>query len=213
MKMNQIKETKYLPNYRNGRGIDFFQSVKNGTRMWCDSNLELMAYRYLDFKADVLSYKAQPVQYVYKGLNGKETGYTLDTEVIEKEKLIKKLEIKPKVFVDDPKEQVRFRHFREVLLKSKNQLVEYLTDEEVCKGFTQQNLKLLCHLRKLPLNKEQAETLSEAVGKLTTWGVMQDTASKLNITPRMTKLMLAHQKYRFDYAELLTNKTKLVIGV
>ncbi|WP_077339111.1 hypothetical protein [Pseudocolwellia agarivorans] len=210
--MNQIKKTRYLPNYRNGRGIGFFQSVKNGSRVWCDSHLELMSYRYLDFKADIVSYKAQPVQYIYEGLNGKDTGYTVDTEVIDNEKSIKKLEIKPKVFVDDPAEQQRFRHFRELLLESKNQLVEYLTDEEVCKGFTQQNLTRLCHLRKLSLNKEQALTLANAVGKLTTWGAMQETAKKLNITPRMTKLMLAHQKYRFDYAELLTSETKLEIG-
>jgi len=210
--MIQTKKVRHLANYRNGRGIDFFQSQKNNCRIWCDSNLELMAYRYLDFKADVLSYKAQPVQYIYEGLNGAETGYTLDTEVIEHDESIKKLEIKPKVFADDPNERARFQHFRKVLLQSKKQLVEYLTDEEVCKGFTQQNLVRLCHLRKLPLNKEQARNLSDCVGENTTWGFMQETARKLNITPRMTKLMLAHQKYRFDYAELLTNETELVMG-
>ncbi len=209
---NQIKDVRYLPNYRKGRGIDFFPSVKNGARVWCDSNLELMAYRYLDFKADVLSYKAQPVQYIYEGVNGKPTAYTVDTEVINRDNTIKKLEIKPKVFVDDPNEQARFRHFRKVLLQSRSQQVEYLTDEEVCKGFTQQNLIRLCHLRKLPLNKEQAQSLSDTVGNNTTWGAMQETARKLNITLRITKLMLAHQQYRFDYAKPLTNETELVIG-
>jgi len=210
LKTNKVQ--RHLPNFRKGRGIEFFQSVKNNKRIWCDSHLELMAYRYLDFKAEVVSYKEQPVQYLYKGPNGEETGYTVDAEVINLESEIKQIEIKPLVFVNDPDEQRRFRYFRNLLLNSRNQLAEYLTDEEVCKGITQQNLTRLCHLRKLPLVIDQAEELIASIGNSPTWGVLLKTAKNLNISVQMAKLMLAHQKYRFDYAELLTNETKLEIG-
>jgi hypothetical protein len=206
------KIQRQLPNFRRGKGIKFFQSAKNNKRIWCDSHLELMAYRYLDFKAEVISYKEQPVQYLYKGANGKETGYTVDTEVIGLESEIKQIEIKPLVFVNDPEEKERFRYFRNVLLKSKNQLIEYLTDEEVCKGFTQQNLIRLCHLRKLSLVHEQAEEIITSVGSKTTWGILLQTAKDLSISPRMAKLMLAHQKYRFDYVMPLNFETQLTIG-
>lgn len=211
LKTNKVQ--RQLPNFRRGKGIEFFQSAKNNKRIWCDSHLELMAYQYLDFNAEVVSYKEQPVQYLYKGPNGKETGYTVDTEVIDLEGKIKQIEIKPLVFVNDPEEKERFRYFRNVLLKSKNQIIEYLTDEEVCKGFTQQNLSRLCHLRKLPIAIDQAEDLIASIGKNPTWGVLLKTAKNFKMSVKMSKLMLAHQKYRFDYAEVLTNETKLEIGV
>ena len=206
------KVQRHLPNFRKGKGIEFFPSAKNNKRIWCDSHLELMAYRYLDFKAEIKSYKEQPVQYIYKGENGEEISYVVDAESVDITDTTKIIEIKPKVFVDAPDEQKRFRYFRNLLLNSKKILIEYLTDEEVCKGFTQQNLKRLCHLRKLPLAIDQAEDLIASIGNNPTWGVLLKTAKDLKISVQMAKLMLAHQKYRFDYAEVLTNETKLEIG-
>lgn len=94
VKITQKTKDRKLPKANLFRPINEFYSVKNKRTLFCESNLEKDALKYLEFKPDVDRYMTQPKSFEWL-CNGRRLRYTPDILVKYTNGSFEFIEVKP----------------------------------------------------------------------------------------------------------------------
>lgn len=200
-------------HWRSDRQIHLTKSYKDGGEYkWGESHLEAMTQRSFEYDMDVVSYTPQPKEYCYTDDKGVDRFYTPDTEV-ETVRGTQNRETKPAIFTKSERAKERFNHLRLCFSEAGKAPLSYITDEDVYQGESVANLQKIHHFHRLSISHICMDSLVNAIGTNPTFGELSEYMKSLGYPKKQTLALLGHQKFIFDYKELLTEKTKLTLGV
>ncbi|MDT4844619.1 hypothetical protein FQZ97_785850 [compost metagenome] len=198
---------KQLPKGTWSKSIRYFYSIKNRTRFWCESLLERDAMLRLEFDAEVEAYKAQPMSFTYRTMNGRTARYTPDLLVkMKSDKVFVFREVKIGKRVDDAlleKMQWIRLHIKNVYGSN----LEIVTDSEIRAGSSIDNFNILYPYKRICIDHADIQEIERNLPAEFSLLDLKDISRRLGHRDSMPFSLLAHGAFKFDESILLDDQT------
>ena len=195
------------------KNTHYFHSRKNNRFFWCETKLELDYCLYCEFDRAVLSYKTQPISFVYTRPDGSVGRYTPDM-LVARGLTLEDLgfeEIKIERWTRHGRFKRAMSALRRHSLSRHSVPLNLVTDKSFRVGHRINNYELLYGYRDINLQTPDKQRFIKGLPPSLSFGDLKSEVEDAGFDPVIAWAIVAHQFYWFDETRKLTDLSPLEV--